>query len=50
MQLSPKGTVNSGGYTPRREGLRHISTALHREGIPFTRQTGFVDDNFVDRN
>ena len=21
-----------------------------REGIPFTRQTGFVDDNFVDRN
>ena len=30
IQLSPKGEVNSGGYIPRREALRYISTALHR--------------------
>jgi len=29
-QLSPEGEVNSGGYTPRREASRYISTALHR--------------------
>ena len=30
IQLSPGGEVNSGGYIPRREALRYISTALHR--------------------
>jgi len=30
MQLSPEGEVNSGGYIPRREASRYISTALHR--------------------
>ena len=30
IQLSPEGEVNSGGYIPRREALRYISTALHR--------------------
>ena len=30
IQLSPKGEVNSGGYIPRREASRYISTALHR--------------------
>ena len=29
-QLSPEGEVNSGGYIPRREAWRYISTALHR--------------------
>ena len=29
-QLSPEGEVNSGGYIPRREASRYISTALHR--------------------
>ena len=30
LQLFPEGEVNSGGYIPRREALRFISTALHR--------------------
>ena len=30
IQLSPEGEVNSGGYIPRREALRYISTTLHR--------------------
>ena len=30
IQLSPEGEVNSGGYIPRREGSRYISTSLHR--------------------
>ena len=30
IQLSPEGEVNSGGYIPRREASRFISTALHR--------------------
>ena len=30
IQLSPQGEVNSGGYIPRREASRFISTALHR--------------------
>ena len=30
IQLSPEGEVNSGGYIPRREASRYISTALHR--------------------
>ena len=30
IQLSPKGEVNSGGYIPRREASRRISTALHQ--------------------
>ena len=30
IQLSPEGEVNSGGYIPRREASRNISTALHR--------------------
>ena len=30
IQLSPEGEVNSGGYIPRREASRDISTALHR--------------------
>ena len=29
-QLFPEGEVNSGGYIPRREASRYISTALHR--------------------
>ena len=29
-QLSSEGEVNSGGYIPRREASRYISTALHR--------------------
>ena len=29
-QLSPEGEVNSGGYIPRREASRYISTTLHR--------------------
>ena len=29
IQLSPEGEVNSGGYIPRREASRYISTALH---------------------
>ena len=28
-QLFPEGEVNSGGYIPRREASRYISTALH---------------------
>ena len=30
IQLSPEGEVNSGGYIPRREVSRYISTTLHR--------------------
>ena len=30
IQLSPEGEVNSGGYTPRREASRYISSTLHR--------------------
>ena len=30
IQLSPEKEVNSGGYIPRREASRYISTALHR--------------------
>ena len=30
IQLSPEGEVNTGGYIPRREAPRYISTALHR--------------------
>ena len=30
IQLSLEGEVNSGGYIPRREASRYISTALHR--------------------
>ena len=30
IQLSPEGKVNSGGYIPRREASRYISTALHQ--------------------
>ena len=32
IQLSPKGEVNSGGYSiiPGREASRYISTTLHR--------------------
>ena len=30
IQLSSEGEVNSGGYIPRREASRYISTALHR--------------------
>ena len=30
IQLSPKGEMNSGGYTPRREVSRYISSAVHR--------------------
>ena len=30
IQLSPEGEVNCGGYIPRREASRYISTALHR--------------------
>ena len=30
IQLPPEGEVNSGGYIPRREASRYISTALHR--------------------
>ena len=30
IQLSPEGEVNSGGYIPRREASRYISTVLHR--------------------
>ena len=30
IQLSPEGEVNSGGYIPRREASRYISTALLR--------------------
>ena len=30
IQLFPEREVNSGGYTPRREASRYISTALHR--------------------
>ena len=30
IQLSPEGEVNSGGYIPRREASRSVSTALHR--------------------
>ena len=30
IQLSPSGSVNSGGYIPRRKASRYISTALHR--------------------
>ena len=30
IQLSPEGEVNSGGYIPRCEASRYISTALHR--------------------
>ena len=29
IQLSPEGEVNSGGYIPRREASRYISTARH---------------------
>ena len=29
IQLSPNGEVNSGGYIPRREASRYISTTLH---------------------
>ena len=36
IQLFPEGEVNSGGYIPRREASRYISTALHR---PCFRQT-----------
>ena len=28
IKLSPEGEVNSGGYIPRREASRYISTAL----------------------
>ena len=28
--LSPEGEVNSGGYIPRREASKYISTVLHR--------------------
>ena len=31
IQLSPEGEVNSGGYIPRCEALRYISTALHTD-------------------
>ena len=30
IQLSPEGEVISGGYIPRREAPRYVSTALHR--------------------
>ena len=30
IQLFPEGEVNSGGYIPRREASRYISTALHQ--------------------
>ena len=30
IQLFPEGEVNSGGYIPRCEASRYISTALHR--------------------
>ena len=30
IQLFSEGEVNSGGYIPRREASRYISTALHR--------------------
>ena len=30
IQLCPEVEVNSGGYIPRREASRYISTALHR--------------------
>ena len=30
IQLFLEGEVNSGGYIPRREASRYISTALHR--------------------
>ena len=30
IKLFPEGEVNSGGYIPRREASRYISTALHR--------------------
>ena len=30
IQLFPEGEVNSGGYIPRREASRYISTAFHR--------------------
>ena len=30
IQLSPEGEVNSGGYIPRGEASRYISTVLHR--------------------
>ena len=30
IQLSPEGEVNCGGYIPRREASRYISTVLHR--------------------
>ena len=29
IQLSPDGEVNSGGYIPRCEASRYISTAVH---------------------
>ena len=29
IQLFPEGEVNSGGYIPRREASRYISTTLH---------------------
>ena len=29
IQLSPEGKMNSGGYIPRCEASRYISTALH---------------------
>ena len=44
IQLSPEGEVNSGGYIPRREALRYISTALHQPWgivvLVFTRLDG----------
>ena len=30
IQLSPEGEVNSGGYIPRREASRYISTTFQR--------------------
>jgi len=30
IQLIPEGEVNSGGYIPRREASRYISTVPHR--------------------
>ena len=30
IQLSPKGEVNSGGYIPRHDASRYISSAVHR--------------------
>ena len=30
IQLSPKGEMNGGGNTPRREASRYIFSAVHR--------------------